>query len=470
MKTTEILTHQKPHIDELVAIFLLQIFGERINCIPTQVTFVAESNFLQQDHQLTLGVNGGKFDEHTRNGKKKKTSTVQLVSDALGITDKNYLNIVSYAHNNDVNGGKNIAELGNLIKNKFAMSYNDNEVYQNVMEVLGNKLFSLEHPAEYKNLAKKMRGQVFSKTDLSSKIINYKKQNLTRKKRIVLSNDFSIQDVMAVYMIKHFSKMKNLNYKTRVIFVDPHGFTQREGDLCIGFGDSEFADLPALKMKKQFNISENSEFKIIFEYLMNIHSRTGYHPYELAALLADRHLTSKYTVFDSFTWALGELKVFTKKQRMYFSAKNEFHEGFRDKKTEIIHCCDIKIAIINSDNRFISNVAFSADGYSNDLVIVRNTNGHVAIQTKKGLTLDLSRIVCKLRKSEIKAKGFEINGIDYKMLFQEGFVEICPEWFYFKETESIFNGSDIYININPTKLDTFKIKKIILTELKTILN
>lgn len=465
---TIIATHENPHIDEAVGILLCIKYGDKINCKPVEVSFLGESIFSPEPNTIYLGIGGGAFNEHVYDASKgKKTSSVMLLAEAMGITKdpkyRNIMELVNYAHHNDIKGSTNTTELGRIMKNKFALNQSDEEVWKWVYEVLCKKLESLENQEQYKDIAKKMRGNVFSKDALWKHISSFEAIDLSHKRRIVLRNEFAIQDVIAVYMIKHYSKLNNLNFKTQIYFTSEDGyeFNQKDSDLCIGFGNGHFAELPALKMQKQFNVKPDREFKLILDYVSNIHSRQGYHPYELAGLLVDRNVVKDTSPYDNFIWALSELKLLTLKQRNYLSSLSDFHTGLKNKKYSQYYVGTRKFVVIFSDNFDLVNVAMSKDGYEHDLVILRRSNGHTSIFTK-GKKLPMAGVTYKLRNAEMKKRGLNYLG-DFQSLFQEGALVSVPQWFYHKNTESIFNGAKTHSKIEPTLIPLKEIIEIVRT-------
>ena len=93
LKKVTIVTHEKFHIDEAVAILLLMHFGDRIGIKATNIEFVSDSSCKIDPHKIYVGVGRGELDEHIFNGdiKNKGKSTVMLVAEKLGIKDSNYI-------------------------------------------------------------------------------------------------------------------------------------------------------------------------------------------------------------------------------------------------------------------------------------------------------------------------------------------------------------------------------------------
>ena len=125
-----ILTHERPHLDEIVAIWLLRKFGEqRFPGISTaEVTFrsirkLAESGLKPEDHEaqgtLLLGVGGGRFDEHPtmQEGRKAGDCATTLVAKELGISDAPSLaKILRFVRAADVEGNASPFDISYVVK------------------------------------------------------------------------------------------------------------------------------------------------------------------------------------------------------------------------------------------------------------------------------------------------------------------------------------------------------------------
>lgn len=136
------VTHAKPHLDEIVAIWLLQKFGsDHFPGSPDAAIQLVENfdeaypnqdaDHLEKNGILCIGVGGGRFDEHLKEGGRKKgVCAATLVAYALQIDqDPALKQILDYVLQSDTQGGKETAFSMALMVKKM----ND---YQNVGQVI----------------------------------------------------------------------------------------------------------------------------------------------------------------------------------------------------------------------------------------------------------------------------------------------------------------------------------------------
>ena len=130
MHFTSILTHERPHLDEIVAIWLLRKFGEqRFPGISTaSVTFtsirkLAEAGLKPEDYEargvLLLGIGGGRFDEHPTlvEGRKAGDCATTLVAKELGVSDDPSLTkILRFVRAADVEGNASPFDVSYVVK------------------------------------------------------------------------------------------------------------------------------------------------------------------------------------------------------------------------------------------------------------------------------------------------------------------------------------------------------------------
>ncbi len=122
-KVEKILTHEKPHLDEIVAIWLLKKFGE--NEFPGVKT--AEISYCSNGGEVTkleegilpIGVGGSIFDEHPRlNGEKKEDEcAATLVAKYLSVDEEPAMEkLLKFVLNSDLKGANNPFDLAYLVK------------------------------------------------------------------------------------------------------------------------------------------------------------------------------------------------------------------------------------------------------------------------------------------------------------------------------------------------------------------
>ena len=109
-------THDNPHLDEVGALFLIEKFGSE--------------EFLDKyakDGMILMGVGGGDFDEHPRDGKERKNGdcAMSLVAKALKIEEDPALEkILKFITNNDLKGSSHPFDLASLLSARYQCSCN----------------------------------------------------------------------------------------------------------------------------------------------------------------------------------------------------------------------------------------------------------------------------------------------------------------------------------------------------------
>lgn len=170
-----IITHQGPHFEEDVAVWLLRKFGEtKFQGISTaKIEFWStggttpdgrSAEDYEREGILLLGIGGGRFDEHpSANGERKQDEcAATLVAKALGVDDDPALDaILQFALHNDLHGGSGyLFDVARIVKVSQQMGLNSSEdsivwaslgietVYQE------QKQFLVETAKEFEELAK----------------------------------------------------------------------------------------------------------------------------------------------------------------------------------------------------------------------------------------------------------------------------------------------------------------------------
>ena len=125
-----IVTHERPHFDEYLAIFLLKKFGE--NKFPgisaAKVVYLSSGGGIpdgrsaddcEKEGKLLIGVGGGRFDEHPAADKNRKQDecAATLVAKALGVADDLSLEkLLKFAVNNDLKAAAHPFDLAYIAK------------------------------------------------------------------------------------------------------------------------------------------------------------------------------------------------------------------------------------------------------------------------------------------------------------------------------------------------------------------
>lgn len=168
-----IITHERPHFDEYLAIFLLKKFGE--NKFPgIRMASIVYWNYgdgngersvddYEKEGMLFIGVGGGRFDEHSPIGGERKQGecAATLVAKALGIADDLSLEkILKFALNNDIKAASHPFDIAYITKVMHQKYPNDSDIVMNwVMTGLEAKYeeqnnFFNEAKKEFERMAK----------------------------------------------------------------------------------------------------------------------------------------------------------------------------------------------------------------------------------------------------------------------------------------------------------------------------
>ncbi len=123
-----IAMHEKPHLDEYVAIFLLKRFGgvkfpgiskAKISYLPNNKIPANSTDEYEKKGVIFVGIGGGRFDEHStvKKDRKQNECAATLVAKALGIIENPSLEkILKFTLNNDLNAAAHPFDLAYLTK------------------------------------------------------------------------------------------------------------------------------------------------------------------------------------------------------------------------------------------------------------------------------------------------------------------------------------------------------------------
>lgn len=130
MRINRLVTHEKPHIDEYVGIWLLRKFGAGM--FPGVETAKVEywstggttpdgrsPEEYKREGTLLIGVGGGRFDEHPSadNERKEDHCATTLIAETLGVQDDPALEkLLKFVSNNDLKGAASPFDLAYLTK------------------------------------------------------------------------------------------------------------------------------------------------------------------------------------------------------------------------------------------------------------------------------------------------------------------------------------------------------------------
>jgi hypothetical protein len=122
----ELVVHQNPHFDEVLAVWLLKKFGEKMFPGVSQAKLTFHNNGISLSSEeyekkgiLLVGLGGGRFDEHPANGNGRKEGecAATLVAAALGLKDDPVLQpLLRYVVNCDLKGNSHPFDLSSVLK------------------------------------------------------------------------------------------------------------------------------------------------------------------------------------------------------------------------------------------------------------------------------------------------------------------------------------------------------------------
>jgi len=169
----KIYTHLNPHLDEIVAIWLLNRFGEKVFPGISEITnpykiqylsgnrFPKSSEEYEAEGMLLIGTGGGRFDEHpSEDGKRKEDKcAATLVADALGLSsDPAFDQILRSTANNDLKGAGEPMGMAHIAKVRLERGDHPGKVMEWVFEGLdamyeNQKTFHHETAVSFANIA-----------------------------------------------------------------------------------------------------------------------------------------------------------------------------------------------------------------------------------------------------------------------------------------------------------------------------
>ncbi len=131
----KIATHDRPHLDEIAAIWLLINFGAKQfpGIKDAQIEIWSDDDMecsaeeYEKEGTLLIGIGGGRFDEHPYNGDpKNKECAATLVAKELGVNKMPELSqLLTFVRKNDTQGGAQPFDLASMVKSVHQQHPND---------------------------------------------------------------------------------------------------------------------------------------------------------------------------------------------------------------------------------------------------------------------------------------------------------------------------------------------------------
>ena len=167
----KILIPNKPHLDPIVAVYLLFVYGEEKypGVKNSKIMFWGEAKHpseeqvkeFEQSGGLMIDLGGGDFDHHLESENELTETTSELVAKKLGITENpETMQLLAYIREEDLEGLHNrYGELGFLLKNMYKQNYPQLDVVRKAFELLnifqqGQKEFFIHTREEFEQKAK----------------------------------------------------------------------------------------------------------------------------------------------------------------------------------------------------------------------------------------------------------------------------------------------------------------------------
>jgi len=147
--------------------------------------------------------------------------------------------------------------------------------------------------------------------------------------------------------------------------------------------------------------------------------------------------------------AMEEVRLLVKDQQRFYQAMADIRE--RGVRTTISGPGgkDVQLVVVDSDKYHINNAARGVFGA--DVVVQRNTTGHVHIYTKNGVFKHLDDLAQALKIAEQEAREVVVCR-DWADLRAEGVGFAGDSWYYVRPNGQFHNGTEHFRDFEPTVL------------------
>jgi hypothetical protein len=424
-RLTAIVTHSKPHLEELLGIFLFlsEHFRSDVGSLYSFIRYTKvyfwddiPEGTTREEWELKgcvfIGRWGSKFDEHSTlsSPRKEGQSAVTLVASELGVSDDPRMQkLLEWTSSRDLKLGESMYELPAVLKMMNDFSWDSQMIWEWVVIAFeafyqsGNEHFSAVTPEA---------GTLWNK-------------------------------IVKEWLMDRFSGKLKL------------------AELDIATSDAANAEL--------FWLRKMPALKGILDFAQKVRTKVCGNPFEPHAIATtiQAHPQFGYTVAKQ--WGFATLDA------LYQQARDFNEIAARDyklaKKIPIeINGRKVMAVVGQSDSLSFSRYARSSFGTQAEfhrlcaVVVPQNSNGNVSIFTDLGMKLDLAPIVEGLRIAELQLKGKEIP-TDKALLRGEAAIPDCEEWYFFANGRMILNGSTTKMR-PPTSLPLTAVTGIVLAGLK----
>ncbi len=396
-----IVTHVKPHLEELLAIFcfLSAHFAESVQEIFSYIRYTkvlfwddlpegTTREEWEEKGYVFAGRWGGKRDEHATlfQPRKEGQSAVTLVADELGISkDPKMCELLKWTSSRDLKLGESMFELPAVLKIMNDFSWSPDTIWPWVVTAF-EALY--EKGNEHFDAVASEAGTLWNK-------------------------------IVKEWLLHRFSGQLKL------------------AELDIATSEAANAEL--------FWLRKMPALKGILGFAQKVGAKVCGNPFEPHAIVAtiQAHPQFGYTVAKK--WGFATLDALYQQSRDFNEVAARDYKAAKKIPIEI-NGRKVMAVIGQSDSLSFSRYARSSFGTQAEfhrftaVVIVRNGSGNVSIFTNLGMKLDLSPVVEGIRITELRFQGKEIP-TDKALLRGEVAIPDCEEWYFFANGRMILNGS-----------------------------
>jgi len=147
--------------------------------------------------------------------------------------------------------------------------------------------------------------------------------------------------------------------------------------------------------------------------------------------------------------AMEDVRLLLWKQKMFFAAVDEIRSQRRHEVISGSGSAKLNLEVVHSDNWQVAVAARAV--FHADVVMQRNTTGHVHVFTNQRAGVDLNDLAQMLNLAEQETEG-TVRVTDWKKLRAEGAIDDTGKWFYLPQFGQIHNGTESYPDTPATLL------------------
>ena len=400
-RLTAIVTHIRPHLEELLAIYCLlsDHFADTVKDIYSYIRFAkvlfwddlpegTTREEWEEKGYFFIGRWGGKCDEHATLSEPRKVgqSAVTLVVNELGIAaDSKMSKLIQWTSSRDLKLGESMFELPAVLKMMNDFSWSPDTIWPWV---------TMAFEAVYEKGSEHFDAIAPEAGTLWNKIVKE-------------------------WLIERFSGKLKL------------------AELDIATSDAVDAEL--------FWLRKMPALKGILDFAQKVRTKVCGNPFEPHAIAATIQAHPQFGYLVAKRWGFSTLDALYQQSRDFNEIAAKDYKAAKKIPIEV-NGRKVMAVIGQSDSLSFSRYARSSFGTQAEfhrfagVVIVLNGKGNVSIFTDLSMKLDLAPVVEGLRIAELRLKGKEIP-TDKMLLRGEAAIPDCDEWYFFANGRMILNGS-----------------------------